>query len=384
METTLAALEAAMVSGEPLVAAGAGLDAEPFQAQLPDAPAAPAAEPAPGAEPGAAAATEPAPSPAPFDPTKELDPAMAKNWRIGNDVKMTAQNAVEQTAFKLRRQAQSEGRTMSLGEAEQEAYKALGLALPSTAPAAAPAPGPAPTPPADPVADIDTQIAELRSQRKNLNAVMDAPEFNDITAQIEDLVGQRGELKAQRQLHETLQHQQEVAQELTAAEQQFAEVAAVFEDLNDDSSEFARTFAAAHNANIQQDSPLLQDPNYERLLAYQVAGSLMMQGKTFKVKGAATPPAQAPTNPTGTTPAAPAPAPTASTAPAPAGMAPLTGTPPTSEHRVIVQSADPVVAAQQQIQSAARAGDNDAVLAALNLSLGGVMPQSGLAFHSID
>ena len=45
------------------------------------------------------------------------------------------------------------------------------------------------------------------------------------------------------------------------------------------------------NANIQQDSPLLQDPNYERLLAAQVAGTLMMQGKTFKVKGAATPPA---------------------------------------------------------------------------------------------
>ncbi|MEZ5386468.1 MAG: hypothetical protein R3F13_13230 [Prosthecobacter sp.] len=65
-------------------------------------------------------------------------------------------------------------------------------------------------------------------------------------------------------------------------------------------------------------------------------------------------------------------------------MAPLTGTPPSSEHRVIVQSADPVVAAQQQIASAARAGDTDAVLAALNLSLGGAVPQTGLAFHSID
>lgn len=380
MDTTLAALDAAMASGEPLVAAGAGLDAEPFQAQLPDAPAAPAAGSAPGADPAPAAPAAAAPvsgddePPAPvLHPSAKtaLPEGMTRNFRLA------AQDEAEALAFQIRKSNPN----MHMRDALSQAEKQLGLA---PAPAAAPAPGPAPTPPADPVADIDTQIAELRSQRKNLNAVMDAPEYNDITAQIEDLVGQRGELKAQRQLHETLQHQQEVAQELTAAEQQFAEVAAVFEDLNDDSSEFARTFAAAHNANIQQDSPLLQDPNYERLLAYQVAGSLMMQGKTFKVKGAATPPAQAPTNPTGTTPAAPAPAPTASTAPAPAGMAPLTGTPPTSEHRVIVQSADPVVAAQQQIQSAARAGDNDAVLAALNLSLGGVMPQSGLAFHSID
>jgi hypothetical protein len=296
---------------------------------------------------------------------------MTRNFRLA------AQDEAEALAFQIRKSNPN----MHMRDALSQAEKQLGLA---PAPAAAPAPGPAPTPPADPVADIDTQIATLETQLGELNPALDADEYRRVNIEIHKLGRQQAAIIARQEAQGLFQHQQEVAQELSDAEQQFNEVAGVFEDLSDSKTEFAQRFAQLHNANVKSNSSTLEDENYERNLAAQVAGEFILQGKTFKVKGAATPPAQAPTNPTGTTPAAPAPAPTASTAPAPAGMAPLTGTPPTSEHRVIVQSADPVVAAQQQIQSAARAGDNDAVLAALNLSLGGVMPQSGLAFHSIE
>ena len=389
MDATIAALDAALASGESVPGAGSLADdsnLNDFNAApaLPAVPAAPAAaEPIP--------ATAPVPpvnegTPAPFDPTKELDPTLSKNWRLGDDLRVTAQNAVEQTAFKLRKQANAEGRNLSLGEAEQEAYKVLGLTLPAAPAATPPASSVVDEPPVLTVAEtLAAQIQELRAERKALNAALDSELYTHLTEQIEDLTGQVSVVRAQAEFESAQRHQQDIAAEMQSAEAQFNRVASVFTDLQDDNSEFAQRFAALHNANVSSNSPMLEGSDYEIVLARMVAGEFMEIGKPFKVNSAATTPAASPVNtPPGTPPAAPAPA-TARTAPAPAAMAPLPGNPaPTSEHRVIVQSTDPLVAAQQQIASAAAAGDTASVLEALNLSLGGQAPRTGLAFHSID
>ncbi len=357
---------------------------EEFQAQAPTAPAAPA-EPvtaAPVETPAAPAAA----APAPFDPTKDLDPNLAKNWRVSPDVRVTAQNAIEQTAFQLRRAAQAEGKTMSLGEAEQEAYKQLGLIVPPPAvPAAAPAaPEPAPAAPADPLAKINADIEAVRQELRTLNPVLDAERYNELMSSKDELMDQRAEMRADFRVQQALQEREDIGTQATAAEQQFAEVAAKFEDLQNPQSEFFQRFAELHNANVQADAAVLADENYERTLAAQVAGEFILNNKTFKVKGAATPPAGSPA-PTGTPPAVAPPA-ARSTAPAPAPMAALPGnhTAPTSEHRVTVQQSDPAQAQQQQLQQAVAGGDMDTVLSALDQELGGPAPQGSLKILSIE
>jgi len=372
LDATILALNSAMESGQPMAGApedGQAKSIDDFQAKLPD----PVPAPAP------AAPTEPAddePAAPVLHPSAKsaLPEGMPRNFRLA------AQDEAEALAFQIRKSNPNMHMREALAQAEQQ----LGIQAPSSTAPAAPVVEP-PAAPADPLATLETQIKELREQRKGLNPALDGESFTDLTEQIEDLTAQRAEMKARSSFNESLQHQQAVATELDAAEAQFNEVAGVFEDLRDDQTEFAQRFAALHNANVQKNSPALEDENYERTLAAQVAGEFMLQGKTFKVKGAATTPASSPTNPPGTPPAVSQTVPR-STAPAPASMAPLPGnhTAPTSEHRVIVQSADPQAAAQQQIASAAAAGDTAAVLAALNLSLGGLAPPTGLTFHSIE
>lgn len=358
------------------LAAGVASSVDEFQAQAPVAP-----EPAPAP---AAVETPAAPAePAPFDPTKELDPNLAKNWRVGEDVRVTAQNAVEQTAFKIRRAAQAEGKMLSLGEAEQEAYRQLGLMVPTPqAPAAAPGvTEPEPTAPADPLTAINEEIKALQEELKTLNSALDAERYNEVLSLKDAKMDERAELRADLRIKAILQEREEIGTQATAAEKQFAEVADKFEDLKDTASEFYQRFGALHNANVQADAPALADPDYERKLAAQVAGLLIYEGKSFKVKGAAQP---AGSPPTGTPPAVlPHAAPR--TAPAPAPMAALPGNhiAATSEHRVTVQQTDPAQARQQSLQTAIAGGDMDTVLAELDADLGG-REAPGLKIFSIE
>lgn len=383
MDATIAALDAALASGESVPGAGSLAD----DSNLNDFNAAPAL-PAVPAEPAAPAApAEPVPSPAAGDeepappvlhPSAKstLPDGMPRNFRLA------AQDEAEALAFQIRKSNPNMHMRDALAQAEHQ----LGIQQPAPSATPSSAESPAPSAPADPVAELDARLKELRDERKGLNPALDAESFTAITEQIEDLNSQRSEARARAQYEAAQQRQADIATEMASAEDQFNQVAGVFADLQDDSSEFAQRFAALHNANVSSNSPLLETADYETALARQVAGEFLMLGKPFQVRnGAATTPAVPPMNtPPGTPPAAPAPA-TAGTAPAPAAMAPLPGNPaPTSAHRVIVQSADPLVAAQQQIASAAAAGDTASVLEALNASLGGQAPRTGLAFHSID
>lgn len=337
------------------------------------------------------AATEPTPDPAPeipaahapFDPTKELDPNLAKNWRVGNDVRVAAQNAVEQTAFQIRRSAQAEGKTMSLGEAEQEAYRQLGLMVPSataapvTQPAAETETLEAPTTPLD---TLEAEIKALRDEFETLDPVMDDVRYREVLTERENKNLQLAELRAVERFERTIQEREEVSAAAQAGEAQFAEVAERFEDLKDPSSPFHQRFAELHNANVRADSAALADENYERNLAAQVAGEFLLAGNPFKVKSAANAPAASPSR----TPQAPPSTAAKSTAPAPASMSALPGNyAPTSEHRVTVQATEPAQVQQQQLNQALAGGDATEILAALNSNLGGAPPQ-GLAFFSIE
>lgn len=361
---------------------------EAFQAPAPAPAPAPIAEPTPAPAPEASEATPTPPTapeaqePAPFDPTKELDPNQAKNWRVAEGVRVTAQNAVEQTAFAIRRAAQAEGRAMSLGEAEQEAYRQLGLIVPS--PAAAPTaptePTQAPTAPANPLTELNSRLAAIKAELKDTNPVLDAERYHELLDQKDELMNERAELRVQQ----ALQEREEIAVQASAVDQQFKAVSETFEDLQDPQSPFYQKFAELHNRNVLADSPALEEPDYEQSLAAQVAGMLLLQGKPFRMKGAATLPAGSPT-PTGTPPAAPAPAaPTTRTAP-PAGMAaiPANHATATREHRVTIQQADPTQAHQQALQSALAGGDMDTVLSALEADLGG-REAPGLKIYSIE
>lgn len=386
MDATILALNSAMESGQP-VAGVPGVEStantlDEFQAKLPDPTPAPAAEPAPAPTP---ADDEPAAPVLHPSAKSALPEGMPRNFRLA------AQDEAEALAFQIRKSNPNMHMREALAQAEQQ------LGIQPTAPAAPTTPAA----PADPVTELETQIKTLREQRKALNPALDGESYTELSEQIEDLNTQKAELKARSSFNESIQHQQAVAAELTAAEAQFNEVAGVFEDLRDDSTEFATAFFEEHKLNNaaadkeergEKLTPeekyrvaFIATETYEIDLAEKIAGRFQRLNKTFKVKGAATTPASSPTNPPGTPPAV-SPAVIRSTAPAPASMAPLPGnhTAPTSEHRVIVQPADPQAAAQQQIASAAAAGDSAAVLAALNLSLGGLAPPTGLTFHSIE
>jgi hypothetical protein len=345
---------------------------------------APAPEEAPVPAPTPELAPEIPAAPAPFDPLKELDPSLAKNWRVGEDVRVAAQNAVEQTAFKIRRSAQAEGKTMSLGEAEQEAYRQLGLVVPSTAPAA-PAAQPTPEPetpaPASPLEALNAEIKALREEFETLDPVMDDARYREIIALREDKVAALAELRAIKRFEQSLREREEVSAAAQAGEAQFQALANVFEDLKDASTPFHQRFVELHNANVRADAAALADEDYEQKLVAQIAGEFLLKGTPFKMNNAANAPAASPSTrtPQATTSTAPK-----STAPAPAPMSALPGGyAPTSEHRVTVQATEPTQVQQQQLSQAIAGGDASDILAALDRNLGGTQPQ-GMAFFSIE
>jgi hypothetical protein len=334
-----------------------------------------------------APAPEPAPeipaAPAPFDPTKELDPNLAKNWRVGEDVRVTAQNAVEQTAFKIRRSAQAEGKTMSLGEAEQEAYRQLGLMVPSaTIPAAQPdLEAETPEAPATPLEALEAEIQALREEFETLDPVMDDVRYREVIALREDKISERAELRALERFNQATQEREEVSAAAQAGEAQFQALSNVFEDLKDASTPFHQRFVELHNANVRADAATLADEDYEQKLVAQIAGEFLLRGTPFKMNNAANAPAASPSSRTPQATFSTAPK---STAPAPASMSALPGGyAPTSEHRVTVHSTEPAQVQQQQLSQAIAGGDASEILAALNQNLGGA-PSQGMSFFSIE
>ncbi len=345
---------------------------EEFQAQAPVAATEPTPEPAP----------EIPAAPAPFDPTKELDPNLAKNWRVGNDVRVAAQNAVEQTAFQIRRSAQAEGKTMSLGEAEQEAYRQLGLMVPAaTASTAQPAAEIEQEPaPASPLDTLEAEIKALRDEFETLDPVMDDVRYREVLTERENKNLQLAELRAIERFERTIQEREQVSVAAQAGEAQFKALSDVFEDLKDTSTPFHQRFVELHNANVRADSATLANEDYEEKLVAQIAGEFLLKGTPFKMSNAANAPAASPSR----TPQAPPSQAAKSTAPAPASMSALPGNyAPTSEHRVTVQATEPAQVQQQQLNQALAGGDATEILAALNSNLGGAPPQ-GLAFFSIE
>jgi hypothetical protein len=321
-------------------------------------------------------------APAPFDPTKELDPNLAKNWRVGDDMRVTAQNAVEQTAFKIRRSAQAEGKTMSLGEAEQEAYRQLGLVLPTAPvePVAQSAEEPVPEP-ASPLEALEAEIKALREEFETLDPVMDDVRYREVIALREDKISERAELRALERFQQTVQEREEVSAAAQAGEAQFQALSNVFEDLKDVSTPFHQRFVELHNANVRADSATLADEDYEQKLVAQIAGEFLLNNIPFKMNNAAKAPGGSPS--TRTPQATPSTA-AKSTAPAPASMSALPGGyTPTSEHRVMVQPTEPAQVQQQQLSQAIAGGDASEILAALDRNLGG-SPSQGMAFYSIE
>jgi hypothetical protein len=321
-------------------------------------------------------------APAPFDPTKELDPNLAKNWRVGDDMRVTAQNAVEQTAFKIRRSAQAEGKTMSLGEAEQEAYRQLGLVLPTAPvePVAQPAEEPV-LEPASPLEALEAEIKALREEFETLDPVMDDVRYREVIALREDKISERAELRALERFQQTVQEREEVSAAAQAGEAQFQALSNVFEDLKDTTTPFHQRFVELHNANVRADSATLADEDYEHKLVAQIAGEFLLNNIPFKMNNAAKAPGGSPS--TRTPQATPSTA-AKSTAPAPASMSAIPGGyTPTSEHRVMVQPTEPAQVQQQQLSQAIAGGDASEILAALDRNLGG-SPSQGMAFYSIE
>ncbi len=344
---------------------------EEFQAQAPVAASEPTPEPAP----------EIPVAPAPFDPTKELDPNLAKNWRDG-DLRVTAENAVDQMAFKLRREARTEGRTLSLAEAERAAYEKLGLVVPSaTAPAAQPAAEVEQAPaPANPLDTLEAEIKALRDEFETLDPVMDDVRYREVIALREDKISERAELRALERFNQATQEREEISAAAQAGEAQFKALSDVFEDLKDTSTPFHQRFVELHNANVRADSATLANEDYEEKLVAQIAGEFLLKGTPLKMNNAANAPAASPSR----TPQAPPSQAAKSTAPAPASMSALPGNnAPTSEHRVMVQATEPAQVQQQQLNQALAGGDATEILAALDSNLGGA-PSPGLAFFSIE
>jgi hypothetical protein len=336
--------------------------------------------------PAPVATPEPAPeipaAPAPFDPTKELDPNLAKNWRDG-DLRVTAENAVDQMAFKLRREARTEGKTLSLAEAERAAYEKLGLVVPSTppAPATQPAAEPETPAPASPLEALEAEIKDLREEFETLDPVMDDVRYREVIALREDKISERAELRALERFNQATQEREEVSAAAQAGEAQFQALSNVFEDLKDTTTPFHQRFVELHNANVRADAAALADEDYEQKLVAQIAGEFLLKGTPFKMNNAANAPAASPSS--RTPQASPSTAPK-STALAPASMSALPGGyTPTSEHRVTVQSTEPAQVQQQQLSQAIAGGDASEILAALNQNLGGA-PSQGMSFFSIE
>lgn len=336
-------------------------------ADLPAAPAAPAApEPAPAAPEPAPATPEPAaaaPAP-PAEPAPASNPdALARNWRI------TAKDQEEQIALSLRKSNPD----MSLAEAVVAAREKMGLPSPFAQPDA-PAPGTAPAPaappaPASPLEEVRTSISTLEEQLADLNPLTDAHQIRELDKQIRAEIRREAELLATAQVQRFVTEQQQMQAAVSAEQASFNAAVQDFPDLANDASSFANLFHTLRMADVKSDSDALASPTYEQELAARVGQLLNISPKS----ASAAPAPAAPASPTTGTPnpAAP-PAQTHRTA-QPAAVAPVPGraAQPSSEHRVTVQPADASIALQQSLAQAGAADDFESLSRALAADLSG-------------
>lgn len=339
--------------------------AEPAPAPAPAPAAAPVVEPATPTPAPVPVAAEPAPAvevkPA-FDPTKELDPDLAKNWRIGEDLRVTAQNAVEQVALKVRKEARDKGEHISLSEAEAEAHRRLGLAAPAqSAPAPATPPVPAPEPQVSPLDKLKADLDAVDARLKDLHPSYDSEDFKAATLERQNLLAQQvrletAEMIAQQQAQQTVQAEIEQAQQQVAA--QFGDVLA----------DAQHPFTLAYQGRLQQliaNAPddVVGAPDFELRVAHEVAQQFESRNISVRKASAAPAPAPAPASVTQQPAPAAAPQPQAPAAQPRSAAVPLSGAP---------ASVNPVMGIDQRdntaeaVQSAVKAADLSALDDLLN------------------
>jgi hypothetical protein len=295
------------------IAKAEGTEAPRLQPQPAPAPApatttaiAPAPQPAPAPAPAPVPGAPPIPAPAPpADDDTHIPIQPDASGRLPQ-IKFRPQGGVDQTALIL---AKTQGKPVTDIGIINAARAAHGLpalvdasAAPAPqgtatsvagAPAAAPAPAPAPTPAS--VSAIDTQIAELRAQRKEARTNFDFDREEEIETQMETLAQQRTAAAAAESAAQT--------QAVQTRDQQFAEagnrVAQVFPALANPQSELAVLSRAKHAAAVANGDAFAWDPRCVEYFANEAARDL---GLAPSVAAPATAPSPAPVVPPVPTP----------------------------------------------------------------------------------
>lgn len=349
----------------PAPAEAAPVTSAPVEAPSPApaaVPAVPEVTPAPVAAPAAEVPAAPVVSQPAFDPTKDLDPELAKNWRIGEDLRVTAQNAVEQVALKVRKEARDSGKHISLSEAEAEAHRRLGLAAPAPATQApATPPVPAPEPQVSPLDKLKADLDAVDARLKDLHPTFDADDFKAATLERQNLLTQQvrletAEMIAQQQTQQTVQAEIDQAQQQVAA--QFGEVLA----------DAHHPFTLAYQGRLQQliqsaPDDVVGAPDFELRVAHEVAQQFEARNIPVRKASAASAPAPAPAPVTQQPAPAAAPQPQAPAAQPRSAAVPLSGAP---------ASVNPVMGIDQRdntaeaVQSAVKTADLGALDDLLN------------------
>lgn len=297
-DTELPAFDPAMMSEAGLLALSAAAAPEP--APEPEPAAAPVAAPAPA--PAPAETPAPAPEPAPANP-QALREDLAKNFRI------TAQDAIEQTALKLRRAEPG----MSLMQALVKAHEELGLPAPMQAnapvpPVAQPAPAPEPEPQPSPLEASKSKLDAINARLEGLHPTFDADEWKKADRERQEALAEQIRLETEERVQQQFQ-QQYAAQEIARVE---AQVRSEFAVLADPSDPFTIAYEAQKNQLLATASDeVVGSPTFELDLARSLAAQFAARGYQISAR----------------TPSGPA-APAATTAPAPtAPPAPVTQQP---------------------------------------------------------
>lgn len=355
----------------------------PAPTPAPVAPAAPVAAPAPSAAPVSPATATPgeaSPQPAPTTAQPPQEPVVPEE--IERRYYMRGLSPEQQLAVAI----MANNRDLSPLEAAQIAQQRLGQPAPLP-PAPAPAPVAPPSEPAAPAApqitydSVNTRLDAITTELQALDPVLDSERWKELTLEERSLTRQLPSLL----LQENARASQDAAAAQAAIDQQIEASRAIaydrFPDLKDPSSKLAQTYNAAFAHLVETDHPLTAAPNFEEVLAYQVAGDLGILPRTTLAAPAAvaSPPA-----------AAPAPGTASPQAPAPAspGHTPLTampamsGTASTSADRVTTAPApNPMDSLTAEYNQAVQAGDFSAMERLSGLMVTSAQPpaQSGMA-----
>jgi hypothetical protein len=353
----------------------------PPAAPTPVAPAAPVPAPAP-APPAPAQPPLNAGEASPQPPQTTANPPPVVPEEIERRYYMRGLSPEQQLAVAI----MANNRDLSPVEAAQIAQQRLGqpAQLPPVAAPAPVAPAAEPAAPAQPQITYDTvntRLDAITSELQALDPVLDSERWKELTLEERSLNRQLPVLL----LQENARASQDAATAQVAIDQQIEASKAIaydrFPDLKNPSSPLAQAYNAAFAHLVETDHPLTAAPNFEEVLAYQVAGDLGILPRTTLAAPAAvaSPPA-----------AAPAPGTASPQAPAPAspGHTPLTampamsGTASTSADRVTTAPApNPMDSLNAEYNQAVQAGDFSAMERLSGLMVTSAQPpaQSGMA-----